>query len=189
VVRFRQHTAAALAAVVFLHGPGAGGHAQAADRTGLPLATPAAADGVRLRGRWFEEPVRRAVQGAVRGLEAPSCNAVLADFRDGSGRALASRLRALDLSAQAYARLVLFYDGSNDAPCLRPRVYAFTSPGSRVVRACPALGALAVSRPDEAEAVVIHEVLHTLGLDQDLPSSADVTAAVERRCAPSLARR
>jgi len=68
-------------------------------------------------------------------------------------------------------------------------VYAFTSPGSRVVRACPALGALAVSRPDEAEAVVIHEVLHTLGLDHDLPSSADVTAAVERRCAPSLARR
>jgi len=140
------------------------------------------ADGVRLRGRWFEENVRRAVQGAGRRLEAPSCAAVLDEFRDGGGRALSDRLRALSLDAPGYTRLVLFYDGSNDGPCLRPRVYAFTSPGSRVVRACPALGALAGARPEEAEAVVIHELLHTLGLADDRPSSASITAAVLRRC-------
>jgi hypothetical protein len=126
--------------------------------------------------------VRRAVQGAGRRLEAPSCAAVLADYRDGEGRPLTARLRTLRLDATAYSRLVLFYDGSNDAPCRRPRVYAFTSPGSRVVRACPTLGALAVARPAEAEAVVIHEVLHTLGLRDDRPSSASITASVERRC-------
>jgi hypothetical protein len=150
---------------------------------------PAGPDGVRLGGRWFEEPVRRAVEGAVRRLEEASCAAVLADFRDGSGRPLASRLETLDVDAPGYARLVLFYDGANDAPCRRPRVFAFTAPGSRVVRACPALGRLANARPAEAEAVVIHELLHTLGLDHDLPSSADITARVERRCGPANARR
>jgi hypothetical protein len=148
------------------------------------LAADAQPDGVRLRGRWFEEPVRRAVEGAARRLAGSSCAAVFHDFRDGSGRLLADRLRALDLDAGAYARLVLFYDGSNDAPCRRPQVYAFTSPGSRVVRACPSLGALVVSQPDEAEAVVIHELLHTLGLAHDAPSSAEITARVLRRCGP-----
>ena len=80
--------------------------------------------------------------------------------------------------------MVLFYDGSTTAPCRRPRVYAFTAPGSRVVRACPALGRLAAAAPDEAEAVVIHEVLHTLGLAENPPSSEEITARVERRCRP-----
>jgi hypothetical protein len=173
--RFRQSKAAALAAaiVALSSGPRA---------TAVELTAPPAADGVRLRGRWFEEPVRRAVHGAGRRLAERACATVLDDFRDTTGRPLADRLGALALQADDYVRLVLFYDGSSDAPCRRPRVYAFTSPGSRVVRACPTLGTLAVSRPDEAEAVVIHELLHTLGLADDRPSSASITAAVERRC-------
>lgn len=170
--RFTQSKAAALAAAIVALSSG-------------PRATavePTDADGVRLRGRWFEEPLRRAVQGAGRRLAEPSCAAVLGEFRDPVGRPLAERLGELALAPGDYARLVLFYDGSSDAPCRRPRVYAFTSPGSRVVRACPTLGALAVSRPEAAEAVVIHELLHTLGLGDDRPSSASITAAVESRC-------
>jgi hypothetical protein len=175
VERFRQSTAAALAAAIaaLSSGPRA---------TAVEGTAPSDADGVRLRGRWFEEPLRRAVQGAGRRLAEPSCAAVLGEFRDPAGRPLAERLGELSLAPGDYARLVLFYDGSSDAPCRRPRVYAFTSPGSRVVRACPTLGALAVSRPEEAEAVVIHELLHTLGLGDDRPSSASITAAVESRC-------
>jgi hypothetical protein len=148
-------------------------------------AGPVEPDGVRLRGTWLEEPVRRVVQGAARRLGEPSCAAVLADFRDPAGRALRDRLDALDLDAPTYARRVFFYDGSNEGPCRRPRVQAFTAPGSRVVRVCPALGRLAASAPRRAETVVIHEVLHTLGLGEDPPSSDEITAAVERRCLAS----
>jgi hypothetical protein len=172
--RTRQSkTAAFVAAIVAL---------ASAPALGVELTAPLPDDGVRLGGRWFEEPVRRAVQGAGQRLSDPACAAVLGDFRDGSGRTLDGRLAALSLAPADYARLVLFYDGSNDAPCRRPRVYAFTAPGSRIVRACPRLGALAVSRPDEAEAVVIHEMLHTLGLGDDRGSSPWITAAVESRC-------
>lgn len=180
--RFTQSKAVAFAAaIVALCG---GARAGGAEATG-----PAKADGVRLDGRWFEEPVRRAVQGAGRRLAGPACAAVLGDFRDAAGRRLADRLGELSLAPEEYARLVLFYDGSNDDPCRRPRVYAFTSPGSRIVRACPTLGALAAARPSEAEAIVIHELLHTLGLGDDRPSSAWITAAVESRCLRADARR
>jgi hypothetical protein len=57
--------------------------------------------------------------------------------------------------------------------------------GGRIVRACPALGWLASTERDRAEAVVIHEVLHTLGLQENPPTSEQITAAVERRC-PSV---
>jgi hypothetical protein len=148
-------------------------------------ATPAnvlEADGVRLQGSWLEEPVRRAVHAAARRLAQPSCAAVLTDFRDHEGRPLRDHLRDLDLDAPTYARMVLFYDGSNDSPCRRPRTYAFTVPGSRFVRTCPNLGSLVASAPAEAEAVVIHEILHTLGLEENPPRSEDITAAVVKRC-------
>ncbi len=148
----------------------------------LRPAVAADGDGVRLRGTWFEEPVRRAVHAAARRLADPSCAAVLAAFRDPSGRTLDERLLELRLEAPDYALMVLFYDGSNDAPCHRPRVHAFTAPGSRVVHACPDLGMLAASDPRQAEAVVIHELLHTLGLQENPPASDDITAAVEARC-------
>jgi hypothetical protein len=151
-------------------------------RSAEPAHSLTAPTGVRLIGRWFEEPVQRAVHGAAARLAQASCAAVLDDFRDRTGRPLRSRLEALDLDVASYARMVLFYDGSNESPCRRPRVYAFTAPNSRVVRACPALGRLAATEPERAEAVVIHELLHTLGLEEDPPSSEEITALVERRC-------
>lgn len=139
-------------------------------------------DGVRLGGRWFEGQVRRAVQGAARRLEEPSCAAVLNDFHDGAGRALQDRLAETDLDPAAYARTVFFYDGSVEGRCRRPGVYAFTAPGSRVVRACRSLAWLAATDGPRAEAVVIHELLHTLGLQEGPPASEEITTAVERRC-------
>jgi hypothetical protein len=118
-----------------------------------PAAAPTTAEGVRLLGLWFQDPVRRAVLGATARLGQPSCNAV-----------------------------VLFYDGSNESPCRRPSVYAFTVPGVRAVRVCPSLGWLAAGDPERAESIVIHEVLHTLGLEENPPSSEEITARVEKRC-------
>jgi hypothetical protein len=153
-------------------------------RPAEPAGAPTGPTGVRLPGRWFEEPLRLAVHGAAARLARASCASVLDDFRDRTGRPLRARLAELGLDVSAYARVVLFYDGSNEGPCRRPRVYAFTAPSSRVVRACPALGRLAAAEPRRAEAVVIHELLHTLGLEEDPPPSEDITARVERRCVP-----
>lgn len=144
-------------------------------------ATPQS-DGVRLSGSWFEAPVRRAVRAAAERLAEPSCARVLAAFRDRTGRSLEDRLGDLALDAPSYARMVLFYDGSNEATCRRPRVHAFTVPGSRVVRVCAPLGWLAAVEPPRAEAMVIHEVLHTLGLEENPPSSEHITSTVERHC-------
>ena len=141
-------------------------------------------DGVRVGGRWFEPAVRRAVHGAALRLGDPACARVLTDFRDRQGRPLRDNLQKQDADAASYVRRVFFYDGSGDARCRRPGVYAFTAPGSRVVRACPALGWLAGTEGERAEAVVIHEVLHTLGLEENPPTSEQITAAVERRCRP-----
>ena len=173
----RQSTVTALGVAMLVALPGS----TRASRAAAP-ASALEADGVRLRGSWVEEPLRRAVHAAARRLAEPSCAAVLTDFRDHAGRPLRERLRDLDIDAPAYARMVLFYDGSNESPCHRPRTYAFTAPGSRIVRTCPTLGALVASDPDEAEAIVIHEILHTLGLEENPPTSEDITAAVVRRC-------
>jgi hypothetical protein len=78
--------------------------------------------------------------------------------------------------------MVLFYDGSSEGLCRRPRIYAFTVPGSRLVRVCPELGWAALVDPPLAEAVVIHEVLHTLGLPENPPTSEQITTAVTRHC-------
>jgi hypothetical protein len=182
VERSWQSKAAAFVAAIVVMASGA-------PATGGEQTATVQADGVRLPGRWFEEPVRRAVQGAGRRLSDPACAAVLGDFHDSADRPLTVRLGELSLTPADYARLVLFYDGSSDAPCRRPRVYAFTAPGARLVRACPRLGALAASRPGEAEAVVIHELLHTLGLGDDRGSSPWITAAVESRCLRSASGR
>jgi len=171
----RQSTVTALGVAMLVAVPGS-------TRASRAVAPALEADGVRLRGSWLEGPLRRTVHGAARRLAEPSCAAVLTDFRDHAGRALRDHLRELDLDAPAYARMVLFYDGSNDSPCRRPRTYAFTAPGSRIVRTCPTLGALVASEPREAEAVVIHEILHTLGLEENPPTSEDITAVVVRRC-------
>lgn len=181
----RQSKVPAFAVAILVVAGGQAHAARAAELSSSRTASPdpaAETDGVRLRGRWFEEPVRRVVRGAARRLATPSCAAVLGDFHDAAGHPLRQRLLELALDPSAYARMVLFYDGSNDAPCHRPGVYAFTAPGSRVVRTCPALGGLVSSAPEEAEAVVIHEVLHTLGLAEYPPSSEAITARVERRC-------
>jgi hypothetical protein len=52
------------------------------------------------------------------------------------------------------------------------------------VRVCSSFGRLAAAEPERAEALVIHEVLHTLGLEENPPSSEQITVAVEKRCRP-----
>jgi hypothetical protein len=63
-----------------------------------------------------------------------------------------------------------------------------TTPGSRAVFVCTnRFTDFAKRSPVEAEAIVIHELLHTLGLGENPPSSDEITEAVLEACHTSAA--
>jgi hypothetical protein len=81
---------------------------------------------------------------------------------------------------------VWFVDGSEARPCLKSdALAAFTEPGSKVVHVCAATFARLAHQSTAAEVLVIHELLHTLGLGENPPSSREITARVTARCGGS----
>jgi hypothetical protein len=55
--------------------------------------------------------------------------------------------------------------------------------GDHVIRVCGSRFARRFARETTAdEVVIIHELLHTLGLRENPPSSAQITKQVRRRC-------
>ena len=148
-------------------------------------------EGRRTKAKWplvhVPDPVARyamneALDKASALLAEPGCGGVLTDFRDQQGKALADRLVAMDVDVPDYLRMITFIDDSRHRHCASGAV-AFTEPGGRVVRLC-------VDRLKEAwardrtytVAVVIHELLHTLGLGENPPSSQEITKRVLARC-------
>jgi hypothetical protein len=149
-------------------------------------AAPGTATGphVRLGGPVPTETAARAVRRATRLLEGTRCREVLAEFEDASGQPLRSALDALHVSPAAYLEnYVVFRDGAGEPPCAARGTLAYTAPRSRVVHLCPRFLAKELERPALTQAVVIHEMLHTLGLGEDPPSSAEITDRVRRACA------
>ncbi len=152
----------------------------------VPPATDPSAFNVRIAEENDAAAVRRAVSGAFRSLGAERCQGLLTRFQDAAGRTLSSNLETLGATPQAYLRFVLFYDGSASPACRATtsrNVFAATAPGSRVVFVCLAEFRAAASRPFHGEAVVIHEMLHTLGLGENPPSPAEITRQVMGACA------
>jgi hypothetical protein len=126
-----------------------------------------------------------ALDRAARWLERPACRAVFAAFRDRQGRSLRERLADFDLEPAEYLRLIVFVEGRDLASCRRGSILAVTAPGSRVVFVCGREFARAWSRQSHHAAVVpLHEALHSLGLAENPPSSAEIDAEVLRRCGP-----
>jgi hypothetical protein len=124
--------------------------------------------------------VHRAVRGAARLLEQPACAEVLDEFSDAGGRPLRDVLDTLTLSPTASLSRMIFRDGRDHRACRRGGLVAFTGPGSRVVFVCGnRFGELDRLR---AQHVVIHEMLHTLGLGERPPASGYIDRAVARRC-------
>jgi hypothetical protein len=127
--------------------------------------------------------VRELLAGAHERLGGERCHGVFAIFRDEAGRPLLDRLHALGQEGQGYLGLVVFHDGRHRSACARKGTLAVTSPGSRVVSVCPeALRDVARRNARVAEAILIHEVLHTLGLGENPPSSSEITARVLKLC-------
>ena len=135
---------------------------------------------VQVKGK-AASAVRRAVEDARSRLREPACLAVLEDFDTD----LDERLAASGLAADQWLDRLVFADGIGQAACRRSGVLFATAAGSRVVFACAQRFALlAGSDPDLAAALVIHEMLHTLGLPEAPPTSGEITARVRRRCGP-----
>jgi hypothetical protein len=110
------------------------------------------------------------------------CRKILTDFEDGNGRSLADQLSSLDVDIQRYLTMVTFIDDSRHPRC-RSGVLAVTAPGSRVVRVCAdELKRIDSHKPEYVVASFIHEILHTLGLRENPPSSREITARVLARC-------
>ncbi len=125
--------------------------------------------------------VARALDGAARELARPECQALIDEFETASGRPLRAALRASGTNAPEYLGRIFFYDAP---PRLcRTSELAVTSPGSRAVFVCGSRFVLQQGRnPRHAEVVLIHEILHSLGLGENPPSSDAITERVRARC-------
>jgi hypothetical protein len=123
------------------------------------------------------------MEEAAHWLAFEECQRLLLDFADESGRRLGGKLVELGVSVVEYLRLMVFEDGTNRSRCRQDGILAFTSPGSRVIYLCGRDFMRAAQRaPDEIRAIVIHEMLHSLGLGENPPSSREITRRVKERC-------
>jgi len=126
--------------------------------------------------------VGRARAGAMRKLQDPECQKLLDDFRDGEGRPLRHNLESWGMSAAEYVQTMPFLRGSSHRLCLRGNVALVSTPGFPRIYVCGPFAAIQVSEPGLAETMLIHEMLHTLGLGENPPSSLEITKRVQRRC-------
>jgi hypothetical protein len=118
----------------------------------------------------------------MRRLASDACRALLTDFEDASGVELAARLEASGASLEQWISGVYFYEGNGARACDRHGVMAVTQPGSHVVYLCPAFVQQQRRDPGLAEALVIHELLHTMGLAENPPTSLEINRRVFERC-------
>lgn len=135
--------------------------------------------------RWA---VVRGILGAAFRLNRPGCQRILTDFDDASGTSLLSNLNALPSTAAEYVvQRVWFVDGSDKLQCVKNQnTVAFTAAGHKVVWICASRFAERFTRETTAaEVLIIHEMLHTLGLGENPPSSAEITRQVIKRCGGS----
>jgi hypothetical protein len=134
--------------------------------------------------------VERVRTRAAARLDDPSCRKVLAEFRDRHGRTLESNLQPLGVSASRYLLELSFVDGSPLPTCRNETVMMAATPGVPRVFVCPQgvgrinsrLSRLEFRSGSLAEAMVIHEMLHTLGLGENPPSTLEITERVRERC-------
>jgi hypothetical protein len=127
-------------------------------------------------------PVRMAVDSARHKLANFGCQQVLDDFRDAQGRSLRDNLDALGMQPTEYLALIAYRDG-DDLPsgrCRSSGAAAVTHPEDRVVYLCG--DNFRAQSPGTRANTLIHELLHSLGLGENPPSSAEINGQVRKRC-------
>lgn len=154
---------------------------------GVPAADIAAAPKPPLRVRvpaTAGMAVRRALLSAERRLADPRCRLVFSEFSSaGLGQPLREVLDRFGRTPAEHLRSLIFQDGTAKRACASPSILAFTSPGSPTVYVCGSQFIQAArAEPAYAEMVLIHEMLHTLGLGENPPTSGAITARVTELC-------
>lgn len=138
-----------------------------------------------IRHKGARAAVSRAAEAAARRLERPECAAVLSDFADPAGRPLEERLQALGQTGADYFRSIVYTDGAGLTRCDDQGLVALTVPGSRVVFVCGRqFTRVEFQSPLSAQVVLIHEALHSLGLEENPPTPRQITDRVLARCGP-----
>lgn len=153
----------------------------ASERRHTPLAEPVWIQ-VRIASFIDAVAVGAAVRGARARLGRPECREIFDDFSDMSGRTLASNLESAGRTPEAHFDMLLYYDGASESVCQDAAVLAATTPGSRVIRICPQFATWQRTHPRYAELIILHEVLHSLGLAENPPTSTAITDRVRSRC-------
>jgi hypothetical protein len=139
------------------------------------------APNVRLVNVVQRSAVARAFSQAARQLGNPQCQALLDEFADASGRPLRAALEAAGLQASEYLGSIFFYDAPPRA--CGTSVLAVTTPGSRAILVCGERFVRQMSKNSRhAEATIIHEALHSLGLGENPPSSDHINDRVLASC-------
>ena len=152
----------------------------------LAAGTAAAGDArqVSIAHPFVRAAVVETIHGVAERLHQGSCDAVFEDFHDAAGRTLLERLATERRTATDTLDSLSFVNGDEQPLCrTRSEVGAFTQPGGHVVQIC-ATRFLQIFRRDRraAETLLIHELLHTIGLGENPPSSAAITEQVMMRC-------
>jgi len=127
--------------------------------------------------------VRLAVEGAATRLAGAGCRELFADFSDATGQRLSTTLAASGKSPAEAFGLLRFSDNRETPLCRSGVTLAFTLTGSRFIRVCGRHFRNEFMRNrTTAENVLIHELLHALGLGENPPSSNAITRQVAVRC-------
>ncbi len=97
-------------------------------------------------------------------------------------RTIEQNLEPWAVGPAEYLRMLAFVDGSGETLCRREDVMLVSMPNVPRVIVCPGFARVQRLQPGAAANMVIHEVLHTLGLGENPPTSIEITHRVEVRC-------
>jgi hypothetical protein len=123
-----------------------------------------------------------AVESARHKLAKLGCQQILDDFGDALGHSLRDNLDVLGLGPVEYLALIDYRDG-DDLPsgrCRSSGAAAVTHPLDRMVYLCG--DNFRAQSPGTRANTLIHEMLHSLGLGENPPSSAEINGQVRKRC-------
>jgi hypothetical protein len=128
--------------------------------------------------------VEFAREGAMRRLREPECQRLLEEFRGKDGSPLTAKLASFGVSADQYLAMIPFLDGTSRPLCKGGQSQLLTTRGVARIAVCQPFLQTVDRERVTAEVYVIHEMLHTLGLGENPPSSQEITQRVKRQCAP-----